>query len=114
MLLTYYYKDSNFTIERSQFNKRETKKKSRNRNGRFHSLGTDKTEDSDKSNRIWKESNLTDETLHELYRINREVSPSTDSSLGLVSKSTRMIMLKCAGVVYKSANNAESARMIVL
>lgn len=82
MLLTYYYKDSNFTIERSKFNKRETKKKSRNRNGRFHSLGTDKTEGSDKSNRIWKESNLTDETLHELCRINREVSPSTDSSLG--------------------------------
>ena len=49
--------------------------------GSIH-LEQTKTEGSDKSNRIWKESNLTDETLHELCRINREVSPSTDSSLG--------------------------------
>ena len=80
MVLT---KDSNFTIERSKFNKLETKKKNQETEmvGSIH-LEQTKTEGSDKSNRIWKESNLTDETLHELCRINREVSPSTDSSLG--------------------------------
>lgn len=43
MFLIYYAKDSNFTIK-DQNPTSEKKKRTRNKNGRFSLLGTDKTE----------------------------------------------------------------------